>query len=300
MSCYISQRKGFARMFRRLVGVLFVLFAVSGASSAFALDVRGARDHVLFRRAAGYEIVKYSVEDRSAAFPLDDGNIFLTGRLTEIFYRTKRQPLSFSALGSRFVSALRGAGGEIVFRENLALGGRRVVGKLARPGRDVWVMQDAVSDREYRLAILEAAAPGAGVIPPAVVSYDYEAEAQTLDLLDTVERTGKLDVPARFATGASALLKGYEADFKKCVMLMEKDPSLKFYIASYLDPGLKPSEQRNLLRERGAVLFEVLAAMGADRSRLTTELPASAPGDFTVPHGFARLTSIDSVNSAAQ
>jgi outer membrane protein OmpA-like peptidoglycan-associated protein len=82
-------------------------------------------------------------------------------------------------------------------------------------------------------------------------------------------------------------------------MLMEKDPSLKFRITSYTDPDLKPAEQRRLLRDRTAKLFDVLVDMGADRRRLTTENPAEDTADV-VPRGAVRLTAVDSINLAAQ
>jgi outer membrane protein OmpA-like peptidoglycan-associated protein len=219
---------------------------------------------------------------------------FLSGKMTEITYYTQEPPLSPSELELRFAASLRKAGGEIVFREEPGLGGRYVAGKLARRGYDVWVVQESTSLREYRLTILETSKNAPPL--PSVTAADNEAEAQALDLLRIVDRTGALEFPARFASGSNALSKGYEAGFKKVVMLMEKDPSLKFRVSTYTDSNLKPSEQRVLLRDRTVKLVDTLTGMGADRGRLAMDLSAGE----TVSRGVVRLTSVDSVDPPEQ
>jgi outer membrane protein OmpA-like peptidoglycan-associated protein len=287
-------------MLRKFVWAVVVLL---GTSSAFAADGGYCCDHPLFRRPFGYEIVEHTVGDRVVELPSGRGTLSRAGRLTEIFYRTRIQPLSSSALGQRFLLSLQKAGGEIVFRENPGLGGRRIVGKLARKGKNVWVMQEVTALREYRLIILETPkgeAPmsyRATAANTSVKAMNNEMEAQVLDLLHLVDRTRKLEFPARFAHGSSTLPKGYEANFKKCVMLMDKDPSLKFRVASYTESDLRSSEQRTLLRDRTSRLFEALVEMGADRERLTTEVPAEGAADV-VPRGVVRLTVVDSIPPA--
>jgi hypothetical protein len=277
-------------MFRKLAWAIVVVCA----SSAFAANVGVRRDHPLFKRPSGYEIVEYDVGERALALPRERfGAMPLAGRLTEIFYRTEGQPLSSSALGVRFIASLQKAGGDVVYAENPGMGGRTIVGRLVREGRDVWVMQEAVSLREYHLAILETPVDRVYNTPAAHPIND-ETEAQVLDLLHTVDRTGRLEFPARFPHGSSVLSKGYEADFEKCVMLMDKDPSLKFRVETYTDADLKPAEQRTLLRDRLAGLVDTLIGMGVDKGRLTTEVP---PGEATtVPQGVVRLTAVDSVD----
>jgi outer membrane protein OmpA-like peptidoglycan-associated protein len=103
-----------------------------------------------------------------------------------------------------------------------------------------------------------------------------------------------------FPPNSSVPQKGYEKNFEKFVLLMEKDPSLNFRIETYTDPALKPAEQRALLRDRTAAILGLLADRGADRRRLTTEAaptgvtpsgdasPQNAP-----PRGVVRLTLIE-------
>jgi outer membrane protein OmpA-like peptidoglycan-associated protein len=275
------------------------MLAVTGvvlcAVSAFALsDVRGSRDHVLFPRPAGYKIVSYGSGDRSVEIPAGDENLLLSGRHVDILYKTEGAPLSPSALSERFVSSLKEAGGAVVFQENPALGGRVVVGRLERAGRDLWVMQDAASLRAFRLLVIETAKDDA-FLPAAVVpEAEWETEARVLDLLHLVDRNGRLEFPVKFARGSTIPRKGYESDFKKFVMLMEKDPSLKFRVETWVDAGMKPAEERVLLGGRAAALVDLLVRMGAEAGRLTT-----APGnakESPVPQGRVRLTVVDSTD----
>jgi outer membrane protein OmpA-like peptidoglycan-associated protein len=276
-------------MFRKVV--LLIAAMIGWASSSFAYDTWGSRDHPLFRRPYGYDIADYVVSD--GVLKILGNSAFLSGKMTEITYYTQGQPLSPSELALRFTASLKKAGGEILFREEPGLGGRYAAGKLSCPKGDVWVVQESTSLREYRLTLLETSKSASYPLPAAV---NDEAEAQVLDLLHTVDRTGVLEFPARFASGSSTLSKGYEAGFKKVVMLMEKDSSLKFRVSTYTDSNLKPSEQRALLRERGAKLVDTLARMGADKGRLTIDLSTGE----TVSRGVVRLTSVDSVDTPAQ
>ena len=187
-----------------------------------------------------------------------------------------------------------------MYMENPGMGGRTIVGRLIREGRDVWVIQEAVSLREYHLSVLETPVDRVYNIPAAIPIND-ETEAQVLDLLHTVDRTGRLELPARFPHGSSVLSKGYETDFNKLVMLMDKAPSLNFRIETYTDADLKPAVQRTLLRGRLAGLADALIGMGADKGRLTTEPPSVEAA--TVPQNVVRLTvvySVDPVNSIPQ
>ncbi|MDR1977628.1 MAG: hypothetical protein LBQ42_02730 [Synergistaceae bacterium] len=281
-------------MFRRVALLTFAV--VWCASSGFAYDTWGSRDHPLFPRPYGYDIADYAERDDSLR--ILGHPAFMRGKMTEIVYYAQGQPLSPSELGVRFIASLRRAGGEIVFREEPGLGGRYVAGKFAHPGRDVWVVQEAVSLREFRLTFLET--PNGAPAPhsyPAVT--DDETEAQVLDLLHAVDRSGSLEFPARFASGSSALSKGYEPGFKKVVKLMEKDPSLKFRVSTYIDSDLTPAQQRTLLRDRAAKLVDTLVGMGADKGRLAMDL-ATGEAATPVSRGVVRLTSVDSVEPAEQ
>ena len=275
--------------------VALCLLSCFHISNAWALsDAALSRDHPFFRRPSGYRIVSYTTGDGSLVVPIRDGTLPLSGRQTYRLYRTEGQPLSSSALGQRFLSSLQRAGGTVEFKENPALGGQRIVGRLSRDGRDVWVMQDVLSLREYLLTVLETR-NNRTPLPPALVPVNtYELEAQVLDMLHLLERTGKLELPANFAKGTAALLRGYQTDFQKLVLLMEKDPSLKFRLETYAEPNMKPADQRLLLRERALTLVETLANMGANKKRFST-----APGDATketaVPRGIVRLSTIDSI-----
>jgi hypothetical protein len=193
------------------------------------------------------------------------------------------------------LAALSSAGGEVVFEENLSLGGRRIVGKIHREGREIWVTQDVTGLREYKLSLLEVKNAGKGVASRGIPARELEIEAEVLELLYTVDRTGKLEFPAKFK--GSVLQKGYENDFKKFAMLLDKDASLVFRVDTYTDSALKPAEQRPLLRERTAALIEAMVASGADVARLKdgTESGPGAPledaGRETPPRG-VRLTLV--------
>jgi hypothetical protein len=255
-------------------------------------DARGSRDHPLFRRPAGYEIVNYSQGDLSRTLPLERGSVALSGRQTEILYRTKGRPLPASALGRRFLASLQRSGGEVSFQESPALGGRRIVGRFIRPGRDVWVMQEVLSLREYRLTVFEEGGKRSPLSASPVPVESLDREARIVDLLYSLDREGKLEFPVKFPSSSSVPQKGYEENFENFALLMEKDPSLHFRVETYTDPDLKPSEQRALLRERAAALLGLLADRGADRRRLTAEAEVSETESVS-PRGAVRLTLID-------
>ncbi|MDR1873937.1 MAG: hypothetical protein LBQ90_02835 [Synergistaceae bacterium] len=284
------------------------------AAAAFALsDVRGSRDHALFPRPAGYRIVSYSSGERSTELPRGKDFDFLpldgqtSGRHVDILYKTEGRPLSRSALGARFLSALKKAGGEVVFQENSALGGSVIVGRLRRPGRDVRIMQDAGGGRIFRLLIVES--PQGSAAPPPVVAVSdptWETEAQVLDLLHLVDRSGRLEFPVKFAPGSSVPLKGYEANFQKCVLLLEKDPALRFRVSTWADAGMKPADQKAQLSSRTAALIDAMTRMGAAPGRLTAgnsqSQSQSRPQsqEESVPAGIVRLTVVDSIDDETQ
>ncbi|MDR3265831.1 MAG: hypothetical protein LBT15_07465 [Synergistaceae bacterium] len=279
---------------RTALAVTVALGIVLCAASAFALsDVRGSCDHVLFPRPAGYKIVSYGRGDRSAEIPVGGETLLLTGRHVEIFYKTEESPLSPSALGERFLAFLKNAGGEVVFQENPALGGRVVVGRLECAGCDVWVMQDAMSLRAFRLLLIETMKNDAFLPSVVVPRAEWEVEAQVLDLLRRLDRAGELEFPVKFARGSVIPRKGHEADFKKFVMLMEKDPSLRFRVETWTDAGMKPAEERAQLGDRAAALVGLLVRMGAESGRLTTGLGSAKP----VSQGTVRLTVVDSIDA---
>jgi outer membrane protein OmpA-like peptidoglycan-associated protein len=285
--------RGRSFVFYKVVEAVLAI-AVFYASSALAYEARGSRDHPLFRRPPGYRIVEYRGGRRALAIPTGKGPVSLAGQWTEIVYRTDEKPFSSYELSYRFLLSLQNAGGEVVFRENPGLGGRLVVGKLARPARDVWVTQEVTARREYRLTFLEAPRRRSVITPLSVP--DDEREAQVLDFLKTVERVGYLEFSAPFTSGSGRLSAGYRENFKKVAMLMEKDPSLKFRVSTYTDSDLKPADQRMLLRDRGAALLDALTALGSDRGRLEADLSAGDASSPAVPRGMVRLTSVDSLD----
>ena len=75
---------------------------------------------------------------------------------------------------------------------------------------------------------------------------------------------------------------------------------MNFRVETYTDSGLKPAEQRTLLRERAAAVLDLLTAGGADRKRLTMEAvsPENAPSrddsQNVPPRGAVRLTLLES------
>jgi hypothetical protein len=278
-------------MLRRMA-VIFSLAAAAGfifCATAFALsDVRGSRDHVLFPRPAGYKIISYKSGNGSSEIPIPGNTLLLSGRQTEILYKTEGRPLSPSALTERFLSALQKAGGEVIFLENPSLGGRRVLGRLPRAGRNVWVMQDSLSLRLFRLLLLDSAS-GGNLPISREVSPDirWEEEAQALDLLHIVDRTGRVELPVKFAAGQTVPLTGYESDFRKFVALTKKDPDLNFRVEVWTDPGVAPVVQRTQATQRTAAVIDILTRMGVETGRLT---PGGAKDEPTVPVGFVRLT----------
>ena len=277
--------------------IIFLLFV----QSAFAGDVSGSRDHPLFRRPSGYAVIAYSAKDGGMAVPGENGNLFLSGRMTDIYYRAERQPLSSSALTQRFLLALRKAGGEVLFQENPALGGARAVGRLIRPGRDVWVTQDVLSLREYRLTVLETPNNRTNLLPIPVSCDLFETEAQVLDLLHRLDKIGYLDFSVGFASGSSDLPKEVQLDLEKIVLLMGKDSSLSFSVSAYADSGMRPADERRLSLNRRTAFLEALVRLNADASRLTAEPSGEGKdGGNDAPHGVVRLTSVGPIRSAAR
>ncbi len=278
-------------MLRRFALALVALIICAVSAGALS-DVAGSGDHPLFRRPAGYRIVSYSRGNRSVTLALGNEIVALYGKQTDILYKTEGKPLSPAELNDRFTAALGKAGAEILSGENPLLGGRRVVGRLTRPGRNVWVMQDVLSLREYRLVVMETP-NNLRSLSSIPVSHDiYETEAQVLDLLHLAERTGRLELPVTFVSGTNILQKGFEPGFQKIVMLMEKDPSLLFRVKAGADAGIKPIEARIQLRNRAIALVDELVRMGADPGRLTAATGNNE--EPPVPSGVAHLVAVRS------
>lgn len=272
------------RLFRNWVWLLFswiLLLHVYSAESA-------GRDHPLFPRPSGYSLVERTAGEGAMVIPTERGDQVLNGARIDIFYQTgSSRPLSSQALGMRFLNALIRAGGHVVFSENPGLGGSRSIGKLVRNGRDVWVMQEVTSRRTYTLSVLETSNRRVNLQSPPFRDEVSERDAQVLDLLWSVERTGIVEFPLTFPQGETTPQRGFEQNMEKMARLMEKDPALKFLVLTYADTHLQPLPQRTQLRERTAFVIGALAAQGVDSARL-----AMFEGEETVPRGSVRFISV--------
>jgi outer membrane protein OmpA-like peptidoglycan-associated protein len=260
--------------------LLFAAGSLAEIAEAAGKDIKGSSDPGSLPRLQGYVITHYSRGPGAYRFLTSDGETAAEGERTSIVYRTDGVPASIPVILNGAASAITRAGGHVLWKENLSLGGRRLTGRVSTRDRVTWFHVEALDLRTYTVTTVVSQGTGEGPLPE-IRPLNPEADrtqAEVIRMIETLDATGELTLPTvTFFSGQAYLESQADAALRKIVSVMDKSPSFRFRIEAPADPPGTPEERRALAQERREILFAALVALGADGRRLETELPLDAP-----------------------
>ena len=258
-----------------LLFLIFVFCFYPGDAGAIGINS--------FRPPNGY-LVSRSETGASARFMTDKGMTTLEGRHSFFSYRTNQnKPYEARRILEHYVRLLENAGGEVVWAENVSIGGKSFTGKVSSGGNETWISVEVKDLRNYNVSLLERSVAYIPSPHSAQNTQEMMDEAEALILLETVDKTRQLQLDVSFRAGSSALTS-VPPQFGRIAVMMRMDQSYNFRVEAPIDfPPRGTSEERRLLaRARQRAIYDALIAAGTPASRLTMEyLPGETPEEIS-------------------
>ena len=237
-----------------------------------------------FRPLSGYLVSRSDIGAGAVSFMTDNGMTALDGRYGFFSYRTnQRRPHSTQRILDHYMSLVKRAGGEIVWAANVSLGGRNFVGKVNTGGQETWISVQIRDLRNYDVSLLQRSVTAVPRRYSAQNTQAMKDSAEALILLETVDRTGQLQLDVSFKPG-SAILRSSPSQLRRIAAMMRMDPSYNFRVEAPVDfPSTGTSEERRILaRNRQRAIYDALVASGVPPSRLAVEYPlGQAPEEIS-------------------
>ncbi len=244
---------------RTLIGLLFILCAVSFGYAQDETDVKGSVDHPLFTRMPNFYISNYEVKDFDKYDSYMKGaDAKWEGKTTFISYRLKEgaKVPSMRQLVLNYENALIKIGGKVGV--SVADQGRWMEGKIEKKGIVTYVHVEAFNDGTlYQLYIVEKG------------TMKQEVVADAASLKASIAATGKVVVEGIYFEADKAVMKQESAPaLEEIVKLLKQNPELKLYVVGHtagvglLESGLQ------LSNDRAKAIVDALIAKGVAAARL--------------------------------
>ena len=235
---------------------LLILCLCLVSLSAFAFEPQP-----LFTPIAGYSI--YDKQSEQSDYK---DYSFMTGKSTKEtvegkYYKTTYQCDKNAKCADKIyivknhINALERDGGSVVYVFPNKSG---FSGHLNKDGKDVWVrLQTFSGGKSYSLIIVERT--------------DMEQEVKTGELLDSINRTGKITLYVNFETGSFFIQPDSYHILDEITELMNSNPSLKLAVRGYTDNTGSPSGNLALSEYRAKMIKYSLQIKGISPDRLTSQ-----------------------------
>lgn len=251
--------------FLRAIARVLPAAALLAAATAFAQsDIAGSRDHPLFSRMSGFFIEEYTAADFGEhAFPVgkpdgDIDHVTIEGRKTQIGYRIKEgaRPPSSLQIARNFINASAPAGGKVLF-DTKDPGNRIVTIRLAKDGREIWVVIETGGDEaeSYLLTIVEKG----GMV------QEITANA----MFDALAKEGRIALYILFDTGKATIKPESQPIVKQVVDMMKAHPDLKVAVEGHTDNVGSPVSNKALSQQRAQSVVAAITSQGIAAPRLT-------------------------------
>lgn len=226
-----------------------------GGLPARGEDAEGGKDHPLFKRMPGFEIHAYTQTDFDARdFALDpDGEKTqrVEGRTTAIDYSVPgdAHPSVLQVLRNH-ANAIKAIGGQTLMQGEYA-----ATFKLVKKDKEVWTsLEVSNGGGYYTLTIVERGA--------------MKQEISSSDMLQALEKDGRVALYINFDTGKSAIKPESRPIVAEITKLLEENPDLTLRVEGHTDDVGDAVSNRTLSLTRAQAVVAALTAAKIDASRL--------------------------------
>jgi outer membrane protein OmpA-like peptidoglycan-associated protein len=162
-----------------------------------------------------------------------------------------------------YANAVKNMGGTIVF-EGVCSGAdcaqncgyRMMVGKVIKGGNELWVEVVPYNDgNDYELT----------VVAKEAMKQDVTAN----DMLDALNRDGRIALYINFDTGKSIIKPESKAIIEQIVQMLKANPDLKISVEGHTDNVGNPKSNKVLSDERARAVVTAIVAQGIDAKCLS-------------------------------
>lgn len=250
---------------RTRIIILALFIMLSPLLNAQDEDAEGCKDHPMFNRMPGFRLTACVTREFDAySFPVenriaeDTKKEVVEGKYTELVYGLKEGLPEPSALQvfRNFENALKQINATIVAK--VVEPGNSysfITGKLVKDKMEKWVLIQS-SGIDYQLYIVE--------------KQIMEQVIQANEMLQALNKEGFIALNILFDTGKSTIKPESQPIIDQINELMKSNPSLKISIEGHTDNTGTPAGNKTLSAERAKAVMDALAAMGTDKSRITS------------------------------
>lgn len=251
-----------------------LLLAVTLAAPAFADEAEGCADHPLFNRIKGYELQgcedKEFDEFRFPVAPAPDSDPpfkqeAVEGRWSQLRYGPPegQSPASSLQVIRNFQNAAKAAGGTVVGEFNhvdhdlssLGGGSRATTLRIAKSGKEAWVLVLASDDGPYSLTLVEREA----------MRQDVVAN----ELLDKLNKDGFVALYINFDTGKATIKPESQGTVDEVAKALKSAPDLKLEVGGHTDNVGQAAANQALSEARAKAVQAALVAQGIAAARLS-------------------------------
>ncbi len=208
-----------------------------------------------FYKAQNFDVIYREFNEDKLEFPLSDvDQTTITGRKTYIQYQFKSDNV---ALKPQPEQLLR------VYFANIARHGVKKVYqgfqygsyKLNSGGKEYWAIVEVYNNGEsYCVAVIE--------------NDDPKSNINASELLNSLNRDGKIALYINFEKGKAALSKESYGNIEEIVKLLQENPFLKLNIEGHTDNTGTPVQNKLLSEKRAEAVKEAIVKQGINPDRL--------------------------------
>jgi len=238
--------------------VLLGAFSRAGAESEFQDTpyFSGMPSHAI-NEATDYEFADYRFFNGTDCTTVEGRKYFRGYSRKEGAKQTSELQIS-----RNYANAIRNMGGTVVF-EGLSdcdcseyCGYQMAVGKVIKGGSEIWVEVLPFDD-------------GIGYYLTVIAKEAMTQDVTAGDLLDTLNREGRVALYINFDTGKSTVKPESKPVIDQIVQMLQANPDLKISVEGHTDNVGKPESNKTLSDDRAKAVVAAIVAQGIDAQRLS-------------------------------
>ena len=240
--------------------IFFGAFSIAGAESEF-------KDTPFFSGMPNYKIID-AADQEFADYRFFNGKECITveGEKHHRAYTQKENAKRSSDLqiSRNYVNAVRNMGGTIVFDGECSgahcaenCGYRMMIGKVIKGGNELWVEIVPFNDGgDYYLTV--------------VVKEAMKQDVTTNDMLDALNRHGRIALYINFDTGKSTIKPESKPIIEQIVQMLKANPQVKISVEGHTDNVGNSKSNKILSDDRAKAVVTAIVALGIDEKRLSS------------------------------
>jgi outer membrane protein OmpA-like peptidoglycan-associated protein len=239
--------------------LVLATFSIAGAESEF-------KDTPYFTGMPSYRITDAS-DQEFADYRFYNGKTCTTveGKKHHRAYTLKEGATQSSDLqiSRNYSNVLKRMGGTVVFDGQCSgsdcaenCGGRMMIGKVAKEGKELWVEVVPFNDgNDYYLTV--------------VVKGGMKQDVTASDMFDALNRDGHIALYINFDTGKATIKPESKPIIEQIVQMLKDNPDLEVSVEGHTDNVGSPKSNKTLSDNRANAVVKAIVAQGIDAKRLS-------------------------------